>query len=257
MSFLDTGHAERGIACSRLVSALCLLLNIGPHASCLDYGGGTGLFVRLMRDTGYDFAWFDQYSPNIHATGFEGDPSRHHTLLTCFEVFEHLPDPNEQLTRLFAPEHDFLLVGTVLHTGQGPGWWYYCPEAGTHVSFYSARTMAYVARRFGYASICGRDYTLFLRNHRVPSGTHRLIERVLSDSRIRNLVLRLHPRSQSRSWSDRLRLLDRLSEGDKGPPSGPELSGIGPVPSSTRVLSWKRRVVLRCIEIATATVWRS
>ena len=37
----------------------------------LDYGGGYGILVRLMRDVGYDFYWFDKYSQNIFAKGFE------------------------------------------------------------------------------------------------------------------------------------------------------------------------------------------
>ena len=37
----------------------------------LDFGGGYGVFVRLMRDLGYDFFRFDTYCENIFADFFD------------------------------------------------------------------------------------------------------------------------------------------------------------------------------------------
>src|SRR5476651_488012 len=37
----------------------------------LDFGGGTGLFTRRMRDLGYPFLRADAYSPNLYARFFD------------------------------------------------------------------------------------------------------------------------------------------------------------------------------------------
>ena len=37
----------------------------------IDYGAGTGLLVRAMRDSGCDFRTFDRYAKNVFARGFE------------------------------------------------------------------------------------------------------------------------------------------------------------------------------------------
>ena len=46
--------------------------------------------------------------------------------------------------------------GGDLHRGHRDNWWYYVPEVGQHVAFYSRQTMAYIAAQYGYAAICGR-----------------------------------------------------------------------------------------------------
>ncbi len=51
------------------------------------------MFVRLMRDNGFDFYRSDRQCENLFAKGFEAslDVSPSYELLTAFEVFEHLP----------------------------------------------------------------------------------------------------------------------------------------------------------------------
>jgi hypothetical protein len=78
-------------------------------------------------------------------------------------VFEHLVATRDELTRLFQPRPTFLLVSTLLHGGHQPGWWYYALETGQHVSFYSQRTIGYIAGLFGYRVLCGTAYVLFIR----------------------------------------------------------------------------------------------
>ena len=58
----------------------------------LDYGGGSGLFVRLMREKGFNFYYYYKYSLNIFAKGFEVDLKNNFSfeVITVFEVFEHL-----------------------------------------------------------------------------------------------------------------------------------------------------------------------
>jgi methyltransferase family protein len=163
ISALDTGAVQRNQAAARIAALVATLAEIAPDAACLDYGGGHGVLVRMMRDIGLDFRWFDKYAENLFARGFEGELEMHHALVTAFEVFEHLAEVGPELERLFAPRPDLVLVGTVLHGGYRPGWWYFMLESGQHVVFYGARTMAWIAERFGYDALVGPEHTLFVR----------------------------------------------------------------------------------------------
>jgi hypothetical protein len=180
ISALDTGAVQRNEAAARLTTIIAALADVAPDARCLDYGGGHGVFVRMMRDVGLDFRWADKYAQNLFALGFEGDVGEHHAVITAFEVFEHLEHVGPELDRLFAPRPDLVLVGTVLHAGFQPGWWYLMVETGQHIVFYGRRTMEMIAQRFGYDALIGGEYTLFIRNDlRVGSLRRRLLGEVV------------------------------------------------------------------------------
>jgi hypothetical protein len=210
ISQLDTGAVQRNLDLSRLTLVLALLLGLEPSAPCLDYGGGHGLFARMMRDLGLDFRWCDKYAENLYARGFDGDVARRHRLVTAIEVWEHLANVAEELERLFAPRHDFVFVATVLHEGHRPGWWYYVLETGQHISFYSRRTMQLIAERFGYDVIVGPEHTLFVRSDlRLGRARAKLIERLLQQpSRALHLALLLPPGVLRRLGRFQSRVLD-------------------------------------------------
>jgi len=189
ISRLDTGAVTRNQMSARLTAVIATLLELPANARCLDYGGGHGVFVRMMRDLGREFRWFDKYAENHYALGFEGDVTAHYALVTAFEVLEHFADVRGDLEQLFASQPDHVLVGTVLHAGHQPGWWYYLLESGQHVAFYSRRTMAWIAEKFGYDVIAGNDYSLFVRR---PLGAIRraLLSRLVERPGVAALVPR-------------------------------------------------------------------
>lgn len=147
---LDTGIVTRNLWLADVTSAL-LRLSLRDVGRTLDYGGGTGLLVRLMRDRGHDFRWHDAYSPNLLARGFEGDLEDRFDMVTSFELVEHLPDPMTTLLTLrsLAP---VLVLSTELlpATCSGVGdWWYFAPESGQHIGFFTADSLKVVAERLG------------------------------------------------------------------------------------------------------------
>lgn len=156
----DTGVLQRNLTNSTNVEAL--LLDAKLHlASCLDMAGGYGIFVRLMRDRGFDFRWADPYASNIFAKGFEisAQPGPVE-VITLFEVLEHLESPLTILSEVFTQYSARLLIAsTELYTGDQPSadWWYLAPETGQHISFYNRKTLEYCARHFGvsYAFVGG------------------------------------------------------------------------------------------------------
>ena len=145
---LDTGIVTRNLWLADATTALLGTSWRGVRRS-VDYGGGTGLLVRLMRDRGHDFRWHDAYSPNLLAIGFEADLAQPCDLATAFELVEHLPDPMSVFATLgdLAPT---LLLSTELLPDPLPAldrWWYFAPEAGQHIGFFSRRSLEVVAER--------------------------------------------------------------------------------------------------------------
>jgi hypothetical protein len=146
----DTGIAVRNL---RVASEAQVLIQLAfPRAQrFLDYGGGAGLFVRLMRDRGFDFRLLDKYCANVFAGGFEAQPGERFDVLTCFEVIEHLVDPLPTF-REFAALAPAMIIGTELLPARRnrPGeWWYYAPETGQHVSFYTRTALETIGERLG------------------------------------------------------------------------------------------------------------
>jgi hypothetical protein len=138
---------------------------IGP---CLDYGGGYGLMVRLLRDAGIEAYWQDPHSPNLFARGFEWEQAAcdRFQLVTAFEVWEHLAEPLPQLETMFALGENLLCSTLLLDDPPArPGkWWYFSPETGQHVGFFSGVTLHYLAERLNMHYLClDRGLHLFTR----------------------------------------------------------------------------------------------
>ncbi len=215
ISALDTGAISRNIFCTRLAVVMARLLRVKRSEPCLDYGGGHGVFSRMMRDAGYNFRWCDKYGPNLYACGFEGDAKSTYRFVTAFEVFEHLVQVREELAMIFQPAHDFVLVGTVLHTNPEKDWWYFVPETGQHVAFYSPRTLEHIGMTFGYQAFCGRAYSLLVRNQiRIGAWRRMLIRRYLNWTwlayGIGSLQVELG-RRRSLTWDDHVALKRRTT----------------------------------------------
>lgn len=117
----------------------------------LDYGGGNGILVRLLRDVGIDAYWIDKYSKNVFARGFEYKEDKEYPIITCFELFEHFENPYQEFKEIvnrFDPE--MLIFSTNLYGSTVPSkdWWYYVFETGQHIGFYSENTLNFLAKKF-------------------------------------------------------------------------------------------------------------
>jgi hypothetical protein len=146
----DTGYLVRNLSCSKKLTIL-LYLVFGSRAKYLDYAGGYGVFVRLMRDRGFDFYWDDKYTKNLFSVGFDKAEVSHFDAVTLFEVFEHLPRPMDELGDLFDMSKT-LIISTELYPESMPepnNWWYFGLDHGQHISFYTEKTFKFIAGNFG------------------------------------------------------------------------------------------------------------
>jgi SAM-dependent methyltransferase len=118
----------------------------------LDYGGGNGKLSKLLRADGFsDVETYDPFTPE-----YARPPETTFDLVTCFETFEHLPDPNAGIAdiseRLADPG---LVLFTTLVQPENfdrfrMAWWYIAPRNG-HISIFTRRALALAWQRHGFS----------------------------------------------------------------------------------------------------------
>lgn len=144
----DTGILRRNL---RLRNITSIIINIvfDKNSKFLDFGGGHGIFTRLMRDIGYDFYWMDKYAENIFSRGFEYNNKDKVTLITSFESFEHFQNPQVDINNMLKISRNIVFTTQLLpHPLPKPSeWWYYGLSHGQHISFYSSKTLIYIAEK--------------------------------------------------------------------------------------------------------------
>ncbi len=146
----DTGMIMRNLWLRNVATTLIYFF-FDNKGRFLDYGSGYGVFVRLMRDVGFDFYWQDKHTENLFAQGFEISKSEKLSveLLTCFEAFEHFVDPSVELDNLLRISRNILLSTEFVPDPVPPPseWWYYGVEHGQHIGFFRKKTFEYLAKK--------------------------------------------------------------------------------------------------------------
>lgn len=183
----DVGIIQRNLANCEVTAAVLNLL-VPKVSSAVDFGGGHGMFVRLMRDKGFNFYWDDLHATNDYARGFESNQGATYDFLTAFEVLEHLTDPIADLSMMMSLSSN-VLVSTCIVPQPAPRlleWWYYVPTTGQHIAFYTAESLRILAGRFGRNLLSVGAYHLFTKEPK----SHRLF-RLANNYRIAKVVNRV------------------------------------------------------------------
>ena len=155
ISALDVGIMSRNLLLlSKTQKKLKKLFTDFTSFSAIDYGGGEGIFVRLMRDKGFNFYRQDLHADNQYSRYFDIKDlpaNNKFNLLTVFKVFEHLPHPMEEIKKMFNYS-DIILLSTELQPSEDisqlKDWWYFVPETGQHISFYTEDAFQEIAKKF-------------------------------------------------------------------------------------------------------------
>lgn len=144
----DTGVLKRNIMFSnRLIPFF--YFGFKKNSKFVDWGGGYGVFTRLMRDIGFNFYWSDKFATNMLSRGFEYDNLEKVDAITTFEVFEHLEHPLDEIMEMFKIT-DTIVFSTELINFPAPhktNWAYYAFEHGQHIAFYNKKTFDYLSNK--------------------------------------------------------------------------------------------------------------
>jgi 2-polyprenyl-3-methyl-5-hydroxy-6-metoxy-1,4-benzoquinol methylase len=148
ITHLDIGLLQRNLYLLENVPRIIHFL-FPQSVRFIDYGGGYGVFVRLMRDAGFNFFRYDIYCENLFAKHFDYEDSGRSKfdVLTSFEVFEHLEDPLTEIKKMFELS-DSIIFSTHLapdSVDEFKNWWYLAPQTGQHIAFYHRKTFEYIA----------------------------------------------------------------------------------------------------------------
>jgi hypothetical protein len=115
-------------------------------------------------------------------------------LTTAFEVFEHLQDPAQLAMQLW-PHTDQLLITTEIIPTPAPAldeWWYYAPEHGQHISFYTLDALRIIGED-GNRHLCSNGVNLHMFSRGKVSNY--LFNKVTSERASRWIGLWRHRRS--------------------------------------------------------------
>ena len=145
----DTGIMSRNLYNVSLVLATLTLMK-SRSSPVVDYAGGHGFLVRLLRDIGVDAFWSDPYCENLVARGFEFENKNKAELVTAFESFEHFLNPFDEMNKLLEIAPNILLTTNIIAdpAPKPADWWYYGLDHGQHIGFYRLRTLQYLANKF-------------------------------------------------------------------------------------------------------------
>jgi Methyltransferase domain len=171
ISALDTGLLARNIRNIKVVTQ-SIFQDALPCSRGVDLGGGLGVFVRGMRDSGFDFYWTDAYADNVLARGFEGEFGDY-DIAVAFEVLEHTENPIAFLTDAKA-RYNFstcFFSATCFPEDAvpSPDWWYWVFDTGQHISFFSLRSLQWMAKGLGMDLYHVQDDIYAFSIHRISS----------------------------------------------------------------------------------------
>lgn len=155
----DTGIVARSLNAHRIISSfLCVSNRTGKM---LDWGSGSGLLTRLLRDDGYVCLGLEPYTDPVLAAGFTLKSQREaidqgpYRAVIAIEVVEHLASPQDFFEVALSIADTIVFTTEIVdRTRHGNEWWYYSRETGQHISFYTHKSLSYLAELYGcnYAS---------------------------------------------------------------------------------------------------------
>lgn len=201
----DTGILARNEILRKITTTLtCCFFD--KNYKILDWGGGYGIMVRMLRDDGLDAYWYDEYAQNIFAKPFVIDKDSKYNLITSFEVFEHLPNPLQDIEKMLSFSNTILFSTLLIPQPIPPmQWWYYGFQHGQHISFYSKQTLKFIAQKYNLHYIGTNNIHIFSKKRINPVLFHLTLQFAKY-----GLYFLVKKRLKSKIGSDSQALLQRI-----------------------------------------------
>lgn len=147
---MDIGLIGRNLLYSDKVEQI-IYNHFNKNGIFLDYAGGYGMFTRIMRDKGFDFYHQDDFCENLFSNNFTISDLPKKTkfeLITSFEMMEHVENPIKKLEHIFSLTDNFLFTTELAPKSDIKNWWYIGEEHGQHISFYTQKSLRFLAKKF-------------------------------------------------------------------------------------------------------------
>lgn len=112
----------------------------------LDYGGGSGVLSKLLREKGWNSRSYDLFVDGKEDLKKIGK----FDLITTYEVFEHVSNVNELICNLKSLLNTNGIIHFTTLTSDGylsADWWYAAPRNG-HISLFSRKSLKILANKF-------------------------------------------------------------------------------------------------------------
>lgn len=190
---LDIGAIQRNL---HNVAACYAIAKVFGLKNVVDFGGGEGLLCRMLRDYGANCYVVDKYREPTYGKGFTEPDFESPDLLLAFELLEHLPNPKLDLEVLFNYNSKVLMFSTEIYSNQKKDWWYFAPESGQHVFFYSMKSLHFLAAKYSYSLVISGGFIVFLKD---VSRFRKLLAKIVLKGRIVRLLRCFIPLLPTRS----------------------------------------------------------
>ncbi|QWD75843.1 methyltransferase domain-containing protein [Polynucleobacter sp. MWH-UH24A] len=159
---LDTGQFIRCLHNAAFLDALTSQLNLSIE-TLIDYGCGSGLTARILRDIGINAYGYDTYSTPRLLMGFQKENLEGAAIINLCEVAEHFPNPKSSFDNIFSCNPKIVVVQTGIFNEPDVSWSYLAPEHGQHIFFYSEKTISYLAKAHCMAATFIQGYIIFIK----------------------------------------------------------------------------------------------
>lgn len=168
ISATDLGYCGRNVSLVRMTHAVLWGVLGRRTARGLDYGGGYGMFVRLMRDRGWDFFLYEPHAANLFAGRYVVSDLSSNSIfdvVTAFEVIEHTVHPLEMMKEWLRLGRVLILSSQLVppEAKDPREWWYFGLQHGQHVSLMSAETLLWLGKELSCGVHSADAFHLFTR----------------------------------------------------------------------------------------------
>lgn len=159
---LDTGQFIRCLHNAAFLDVLMSQLNFSTKR-LVDYGCGSGLTARILRDVGMDAYGYDTYSTPRLLMGFQVETLDGASVINLCEVAEHFANPKSSFEHIFSSNADIVVVQTEMFDKPNKDWGYLAAEHGQHIFFYSEDTISYLAKTHKMGATFIQGYIIFFK----------------------------------------------------------------------------------------------
>lgn len=157
---LDIGLIGRNLFYAQIIEEI-IYSHFNPNGKFLDFAGGYGMFTRLMRDKGFNFFHSDKFCSNIFANHFTIDDlpkkDRSFDIVTSFELLEHLKNPYKEISNILSISSNFIFTTELVPQNNIDNWWYLGEEHGQHISFYTEKSLKFIANKYNKVYYAGEN----------------------------------------------------------------------------------------------------